>query len=84
MREVSFNRFGYSPRGWHGRGMFFLPIVPLLLGLFVLFLVIKSGLWLPLLVLGLVFWMFSPIRRWRTHHYYGESTPKKNDHIEYV
>jgi hypothetical protein len=79
--------------------MFFPPFVPLLLGLFVLFLVIKSGLWLPLLVLGLVFWMVSPMRRrwwnngfppmdrsgeWRARHYYDEPTPKKHDDIEYV
>lgn len=91
MREVSFNRFGYGPRGWHG--MFLPPFVPLLLGLFVLFLVIKSGLWLPLLVLGLVFWMFSPMRRrWhggfrpmdRNWHFDDEPTPGKNDDIEYV
>ncbi|HLU10066.1 MAG TPA: hypothetical protein VK003_10405 [Oceanobacillus sp.] len=89
MREVSFSRFSS-----HGRGMFVPPFVPLLLGLFVLFLVIKSGLWLPLLALGLVFWMFSPMRRrwhggfmdrhWRVRHYYSEPTPRKNDDIEYV
>jgi len=90
MRGVYFNQGGYGSRGWRGRGMFFPPFVPLLLGVFVLFLLIKSGLWLPLLVLGLVFWRFSPMRRrwgngdFRARHYYGEPTPKKHDDIEYV
>ena len=99
MRGIYSNQVGYGPRGWRGRGMFFPPFVPLLLGVFVLFLVIKSGLWLPLLVLGLVFWLFSPMRRRWGHggfhpmdrsqehsfrHYYGEPKPKKNDDTEYV
>ena len=47
---------------WHG-GMFFLPIIPIVLGLFVLGFFFKTGLWLPLLF-GFVVW------RMMSHHHH--------------
>jgi hypothetical protein len=45
---------GYGYRHWHG-GMFFLPIIPIVFGLFMLGFIFKTGLWLPLLI-GFVVW----------------------------
>ncbi len=44
--------------GWkHGHpGSFFFPPFALLFGFFLLFMLFKTGLWIPLLVLGLIFW----------------------------
>ena len=38
----------------------FLPILPLLFGLFVLLFIFKSGLWIPLLVIGAVLFFMRP------------------------
>ena len=43
-----------------GRGMFFFPFVPMLFGLFVLFLIFKTGLWLPLLLIGAFMFFVRP------------------------
>jgi len=40
--------------------MFFFPFVPMLFGLFVLFLIFKTGLWLPLLLIGAFMFFVRP------------------------
>jgi hypothetical protein len=57
------HQFGEGFRGWRRGGVFFPPLLPLLIGVFVLFLIIQSGLWFPLLLIGIVVWIFSPLRR---------------------
>lgn len=44
---------GYRHYGHRG---FFFPPLGLLFGLFMLFLLFKTGLWIPLLMIGLIFW----------------------------
>lgn len=44
---------GHWRRGHPG---FFLPPFAMVFGFFLLFMVFKTGLWIPLLVLGLIFW----------------------------
>jgi hypothetical protein len=49
--------------GWgHHRGGFFFPLI----GLFILFAIFKTGLWVPLLFIGLFFWM----TRHHRHHFH--------------
>jgi hypothetical protein len=55
---------GYGHRPWHG-GMFFLPIIPIIFGLFVLGFIFKTGLWLPLLI-GFVIWKIV------SHHHHSD------------
>ena len=43
-------------RHYGPRGFFFFPPFAFFFGLFVLFMLFKTGLWIPLLVLGLIFW----------------------------
>lgn len=64
MRGAYFRNFGYGFRGRRGGGWFFPPIL-LLIGILVLFAVIQSGVWLPLLLIGGAIWLFSPLRRHR-------------------
>jgi hypothetical protein len=51
---------GYRPYGHRG----FFPPFAFFFGLFMLFMLFKTGLWIPLLVLGLIFWAVR-------HHRYG-------------
>ncbi len=43
-------------RHYGPRGGFFFPPFAFFFGLFVLFMLFKTGLWIPLLVLGAIFW----------------------------
>lgn len=84
-------------RGWgHRRG----PFSPfaLLFGLFVLFVIFKSGLWLPLLLLGAFLWFMPAMRRYwhegrreqmrewgeKAKRDWDEKPKRKTDDIEYV
>lgn len=58
MQHVPFEHRGWGHgRGW-GRHCHGSPI-GLFLGLFILFAILKSGLWLPLLGLGMMFFVFA-------------------------
>jgi hypothetical protein len=48
---------------WGHRGGWFFPPFALLFGLFILFFIFKSGLWLPLLLLGAFLWFIPAMRR---------------------
>ncbi|MDZ4767464.1 MAG: hypothetical protein SGI73_23245 [Chloroflexota bacterium] len=48
--------------GWGHRGAHFSPF-PLIFGLFALFFIFKFGLWMPLLIIGALFW-FGARSRW--------------------
>jgi hypothetical protein len=86
--------------GWNGhchafRGGWFVP----LFGLFILLFIFKSGLWLPLLMLGAFLWLMPAMRRhegglrewsekakrdWDTYRDWDEKPKRKTDDIEYV
>jgi hypothetical protein len=43
-------------RHYGPRGFFFFPPFGFLLGMFMLFMLFKTGLWIPLMIVGLIFW----------------------------
>ena len=49
--------------GWHGHPRLFFPPFALLFGIGMMVMLFKTGLWIPLLVLGLVFWAKSQHHR---------------------
>ena len=58
----------WGQHGWghHRGGFFFFPPFAILFGLFILFAIFKTGLWIPLLFVGLFFWM----TRHHRHHFH--------------
>lgn len=48
--------------GWGFGGWMFFPLVMFAGAFFMLFLLLKTGLWIPLLLIGLLFYFFSPMR----------------------
>ena len=51
------HRGGWGTHRMHHHGGFFIaPFFMLAFGMFLLFMVFKSGLWIPLLVVGSIFW----------------------------
>lgn len=61
---------------------FFFPILPLLVGLFVLLFIFKSGLWIPLLVIGALLFFMRPrggMSRWGSMSCENWGDKMKND-----
>ena len=60
------NRGGMNRSCGHG-GVFFLPFIPLIIGLMLVVFIFKSGLWIPLLLIGALLWYSSQRNReqWR-------------------
>src|SRR5688500_17825915 len=65
-------REGWGHGGWgahrmhHRVGVFIAPCFMLFFGMFLLFMVFKTGLWIPLLVVGGIFWAMK-------HHHWHNS-----------
>ncbi|MBK8024199.1 MAG: hypothetical protein IPK19_22885 [Chloroflexi bacterium] len=55
------HRRGFGP--WMFGGFMFAPLLMLAGFLFLVFFIFKTGLWIPLLLLGALFYFFSPMRR---------------------
>ena len=84
-------------RHYGHRGFFFFPPFALFFGFFLLFMLFKTGLWIPLLVLGLIFWA---TRHHRHYHEFGgwekrkhgyawhdwqpDDAPEKPKHDDYI
>ena len=91
---------GWGPHERGYRGFFFFPPFALLFSLFLLFALFKTGLWVPLLIVGLVFWglkhrrhHFHQFDGWTKHKHgpmwgdwQAEDVPEKtkNDGIDYI
>lgn len=64
MSGMHFHRTGWNGHHGWGRHRGFFPPLALLFGLFVLFFIFKTGLWLPLLLLGGFLWVMPAMRRY--------------------
>lgn len=62
MSSWSEKQTGWDHHGWdgHHKGFFFAPPLFLIGGLLLLLVIFSSGLWVPLLVIGALFYFFSP------------------------
>lgn len=67
---------GWGPHGRDYRGFYFFPPLALLFGSLLLFALFHTGLWLPLLVGGLIFWGL----RQRRHDFEGFDGWAKHKH----
>ncbi|MCK6579989.1 MAG: hypothetical protein L6Q98_18005 [Anaerolineae bacterium] len=61
--------WGHRGWGWGFGGLMFAPFLMLAGFFFVLFLLFKTGLWIPLLLIGALFFFFSPMRRKGWEHW---------------
>lgn len=78
----------YQSVSWrHGHpGFYFFPPFAMLFGFFLLFMLFKTGLWIPLLVLGLIFWGTRHHRgTWARHHgQWDDDEPEKPKRDQYI
>ena len=86
MGDERYTMYGRPYGGWgRGRhGFFFFPPFALLFGLFLLFILFHTGLWIPLLVVGLIFWSLNHrpgICEKRKWYNWDEEKPKHDDYI---
>ena len=67
--------------GHHRGGFFFFPPFAILFGLFILFAIFKTGLWMPLLLVGLFFWATRHHRHRHFHEFRQHGTWEKRKHM---
>ena len=75
------------PHGYWGRrrcGFFFFPPFALFFGLFLLFMLFHTGLWIPLLVGGVIFWSLKRRPDMWEKRKWNDWDDEKPKHDEYI